>query len=57
MDIFHDGVEVFCTYGTPYCMLDPDKGTIFNLADCPLGNWSCDTGCTYFEERGKRRKK
>lgn len=50
MDIYQDGVKVYCLPDCAVCTADEDQRNPMDIYECPVGNEFCEGDCPYYEE-------
>ena len=50
VNMYQDGVEVFCLPDGAQCKADEEKRSPLELIECPLGYETCDGDCFYYDE-------
>lgn len=50
VDMFQDGVQVFCLPDNAQCKADEEKRSPLDLEECPLGEETCTGDCFYYAE-------
>lgn len=50
VEMYQDGVEVYCLPTGAQCILDPDGRSPLELEECPMGKDCCSGNCEYYSE-------
>lgn len=50
MNIYQDGVKVYCLPDCAVCTADKDKRNPMDIYDCPEGNEFCTGDCLFYTE-------
>lgn len=56
MEMFCDGVRIFCLPDDNFCLADEDHRSPLDLKECPIGEASCTGDCYYYSEDTADRK-
>lgn len=50
MEMYQDGVRVFCIVDNASCNADDEKRSPLDIEECPIGNSVCTGDCWYYTE-------
>jgi hypothetical protein len=50
MDMYQDGVEIYCLPDDANCKADEEKRSPMDIEECPMGYIKCTGGCFYYTE-------
>lgn len=50
MEMYQDGVEIFCLPDTAKCVADHELRSPLDVPICPIGNMECSGDCEYYSE-------
>ena len=50
MEVYQDGVPVYCLPEGARCELDPEGRSPLDLEECPLGEEDCSGDCLHYAE-------